>query len=428
MLYHENHNITVGIFEESIKKIADVIDEGVLVSVLEIFIIILASILTIREFIQLVIFKIKYFWSFDNFLEVSILVLTWYMLFGKNAGYYQRGIMSWLLLCMTVGLFLLLEKMYLFKVSIYVSMIRKITYDYVKLLFYLLFPVVAFGISFYFCIVTKKDDEQPFRKDESKDFAIVNKSTSFAETFVEAGIKTLIMSTGEFNFSDMVIENRSIFILFAAFVFLVFLVGMNLLNGMAISDIQDIKKDASKYQVVNQVENLIIYNKLKQIFNWSICDEILEKHQNFEYCFEDKIVKLNPNKNVSAGGGTYVKCSVHKTQTIKQKVSMLINGITWFNSQQKNKQGHKDLRECEEGKTSIQEKEQHNPIVQNQQERISGHKYLISSEYISSVKQIIKNNTRKEKRRKIEKRIGNRSSNDNDVILTLDALLELISQ
>ena len=298
-------------------------------------------------------------------------------------------------------------------------MIRKITYNYVKLLFFLIYPIVAFGISFYFCIFTENDDEPQVENKllNVPDVYEKENRTEFAESFLEASIKTLIMSTGEFDFSDLVFKSRSIWILYMLFVFVVFLVGMNLLNGIAISDIQEIQKDAGRYHVRQQVNCLVTYDKLEALCDWVFCSYIWGNCQNFVYCFPDKVIELDPHTNIAAGGDTYVRCSVHERQTFIGNSYTFIKQMSLFNSKPAIDKGLLNTMSCEEGRSVTDT---------TLQTKVRGHKYFIPAEYITSAKQIVHSISKEEKRKRINELLRNLSTNDSLITLTLDAIIKLM--
>ena len=56
-------------------------------------------------------------------------------------------------------------------------------------------------------------------------------------------MKTVIMFAGEMDYTDINIQHPLGYVLFLLFVFLMVIVLMNLLNGLAVSDIHKIQKE-----------------------------------------------------------------------------------------------------------------------------------------------------------------------------------------
>ena len=68
--------------------------------------------------------------------------------------------------------------------------------------------------------------------------------------------QTIIMFSGEMDYTDIPIQHPLGYILFLLFVFLMVIVLMNLLNGLAVSDIHKIQKEVDTYYHINIVETL----------------------------------------------------------------------------------------------------------------------------------------------------------------------------
>merc|ERR1712008_346816 len=69
-------------------------------------------------------------------------------------------------------------------------------------------------------------------------------------------MKTIIMFSGEMDYTDLNITHWLGYLIFAIFVFLMVIVMMNLLNGLAVSDIHKIQKEVDTYYHVNIIETL----------------------------------------------------------------------------------------------------------------------------------------------------------------------------
>ena len=60
-------------------------------------------------------------------------------------------------------------------------------------------------------------------------------------------IKTIVMFAGEMDYTDIPIKHWMGYVLFLLFVYLMVIVLMNLLNGLAVSDINKIQREVSSY-------------------------------------------------------------------------------------------------------------------------------------------------------------------------------------
>jgi len=119
------------------------------------------------------------------------------------------------------------------------------------LIWYGLF-LVAFGFSFY--IMLHKDIEGRVKSSEEDEYKFFN------TTFLSV-IKTLSMFVGELEFSDIPIDLESSlypvnYLFFISFVFLIVVVLMNLLNGLAVSDTGVIQEQAEIFSHISRVETI----------------------------------------------------------------------------------------------------------------------------------------------------------------------------
>ena len=371
----------------------------------KIVITIFGLLLMVREITQFYLYRLKYLQSVSNYLEVTFITLTWIMLHKENYGTQQRS-MAWLFVLLPICYFLIMERLHK-RIAIYIHMLKKITIKYLKFLIFFLYPVGAFGICFYFSL--KKEVEEPVPNEvigpkPDLDEVEQRNESRFAKSSWESILKTFAMSTGEFNFSDLALHLSTGFIFFA-FVFFVYLVCMNLLNGTAINDIQDILKRESDYHVRRQVDSIIMFDEWKKYSFWISkfvsCFDGLMRVFHFEYCFpgSDKEIRIYHNKDATADQIRYVRCNCkdHRIKTIKGipiiwvcRLFSITKCILWFTSYHNN---HKDLLivKCEEGHNTQDQECEHLDL----QDCDLGHKYMIPSEYVAKAKKILDDNKRK---------------------------------
>ena len=109
------------------------------------------------------------------------------------------------------------------------------------------FYIFAFSLGFY---VLLHNDTTTSAPAESPFFDYIGLSI----------VKTFTMFTGELEFSDLPFEHReteSRYLFLLAFVFFIVVVMMNLLNGLAVSDITHLRDEAEIWTAYSDVE--IIY-------------------------------------------------------------------------------------------------------------------------------------------------------------------------
>merc|ERR1719483_1564346 len=120
------------------------------------------------------------------------------------------------------------------RLNIYVTMFFKVLKSFFFFLAWYGLFIIAFGLSFF--IMLHKDLDNAVEEMSSKDDEYVFFNTTFLSV-----VKTLTMFVGELEFSDIPIDLEKPFyplnyLFFLLFVFLIVVVLMNLLNGLAVSD------------------------------------------------------------------------------------------------------------------------------------------------------------------------------------------------
>merc|ERR1719400_1024354 len=206
-------------------------------------IVILLCILASVEVLQLSVSLKRYILSVENWIEVSMIVIVAVLLkneggnFELNRSLAAISIMfSWAKVITLIGRHPKNNRL-----NIYVTMFFKVlTSFFYFLIWYGLF-IVAFGISFYIMLHT--DFEGHVKPDEGEE-----EYAFFNTTFLSV-VKTLTMFVGELEFSDIPINLESSlyplnYLFFLSFVFLIVVVLMNLLNGLAVSDTGRIQEQA----------------------------------------------------------------------------------------------------------------------------------------------------------------------------------------
>ena len=138
--------------------------------------------------------------------------------------------------------------------NVYVTMFYKVLNSFFFfLLWYSLF-LIAFGMGFYIMLHDDSLVKDPHGLDKE------DKNKYFNRTWTSL-IKTSAMFVGELEFSDLPMNTNTYlgmlaYTFFLAFIFLIVVVLMNLLNGLAVSDTNDIKEKAEIYSYISRVETI----------------------------------------------------------------------------------------------------------------------------------------------------------------------------
>ncbi|KAF0313638.1 Transient receptor potential cation channel protein painless [Amphibalanus amphitrite] len=194
--------------------------------------------LVVRELWQLALSWRAYVSHRENILQVGLIVLLAVMLVGSMSQLTRLHIAVWVIILAWLEFVLLLGRHP--KLSTYIMMFKTVSENFIKFIFLYSFLIIAFSIAFNLL----------FRTDEH------------FNTYWRALLKTVVMSTGEMEYTSLEFT-RSAYsghIAFFGFLFLIALVLMNLLNGLAVSDTAAIQADAELYSLIARV-SLIHYTE-----------------------------------------------------------------------------------------------------------------------------------------------------------------------
>ncbi|XP_059482586.1 uncharacterized protein LOC132200852 [Neocloeon triangulifer] len=240
--------------------------------------------LTLRELFQF-FFLQGYLGKKENYLELTIIFATFFLPFFSRCK----------ILVSILSLLISLELMHLIsrhpKVTIYIQMLSVVSKNSLKLLGWYCPLIIAFGFSFYVifpvCAIGK------------------NCNDSF-DNWLKSIFKAMVMISGEYEAGQIDFEFTPIasHMLFILFLFFVTIVMINLLNSVAVSDIQMIKEKAElifcKYQATfySDIETTLVASyKWKCMNNLlsSKCFKILQFLDNLLFSNVNK-VQIYPNK------------------------------------------------------------------------------------------------------------------------------------
>lgn len=210
--------------------------------------------LTVRELFQLISSPVAYVTSLENWLEVALVVLTSVLLLCEMSCMSIRNQVSAIVILLSWGELILLVGRHP-ALATHLEMFKRVTKNFLEFLVWYSILIVAFALSFYMLFRNDADNDNKFNDPGSATF------------------KTIVMLTGEFDtfgslpFSLHPIISHTLFLLF---IFLIAIVLVNLLNGLAVSDTQAIRADAEIVAHVSRV-NLIHYFETMAVgdpFSW----------------------------------------------------------------------------------------------------------------------------------------------------------------
>ena len=133
------------------------------------------------------------------------------------------------------------------------TMFYTVFVTFFKFLLWYSFFVIAFALSFYVM----------FHTDHKK--GAKNEEYPFFDEIGTSLLKAAAMFVGELEFSDIPFSENAISkILFVAFIFLIVVVLMNLLNGLAVSDIRMIQERAETVAYLSIVDTVRLNKQVSE--------------------------------------------------------------------------------------------------------------------------------------------------------------------
>ncbi|XP_066254102.1 transient receptor potential cation channel protein painless [Euwallacea similis] len=240
-------------------------------------------ILIIREFFQICVALPDYFKNFENYIEIVLIGITTFMIvFNKSSDIDTRKQLSSIsILLAAFELVLMLGQHPYYSTN--VVMLKTVSFNFFKFLIWYSLLIIAFALSFFLLFKTNATKDT---RVEVKN-ATVDESNNQDKSFDDPGksvFKTIIMLTGEFdasniNFGTFPVTSK---IIFALFIFMIAIILLNLLNGLAVSDTQMIKNDAElvghvvraqhiRYVESMLMENILPNNIIKKISDMCCC-------------------------------------------------------------------------------------------------------------------------------------------------------------
>jgi hypothetical protein len=186
---------------------------------------------------------------------------VWLVLFSY--GWFEeaarRSIGGLAILMSAMELILLIEALPIFSVTTKMMMLRAVSKSFIRIFSLYCIMLTAFAFAFYsiFGLYGKKmDDLSKTNDSEECDHDKYNNFKSIGISMV----KTFVMFTGEFDAQSIQFHKNVVgYVVFMVFIFFGAVVMMNLLNGLAVSDIQ--VKTAKKFYIILQVISVFFFNR-----------------------------------------------------------------------------------------------------------------------------------------------------------------------
>jgi hypothetical protein len=215
---------------------------------LQSFLMISLFLLSLRETAQLIVHRWVYVKSLENWLEILLIIATFISCSGvvesvelKLHSSAVALLLGWFEMLMLSGR--------LPKLSVQHEMLRTVSLTFLEFMAGYVTLLIAFALSFY--ILFRGSSEQ-------------GDAEMFASSPVSL-LKTIVMFTGEFEASSLPFGTLpyTSHVIFLLFVVLVAIILLNLLNGLAVNDTGEIRKDAERLSLaaranlISRIEGLV---------------------------------------------------------------------------------------------------------------------------------------------------------------------------
>lgn len=206
----------------------------------------------LREFILFISFPWKYISNLENWLGLTTIILIVTLLFEDLTKDIRISLCA-IAIQVSWGSFLfILSRHPNFAVPL--AMFKVVSKNFLKLLLWYSILIISFFLSFFMLFKSDKDEHQEFNN------------------IPLAAFKTILMVSGELESSKLQFSSNRIIsrLLFISFIFLIPIVLINLLNGIAVNDIRKIKKDAeiiaivSRAKLIHFFETMSLRNKYSE--------------------------------------------------------------------------------------------------------------------------------------------------------------------
>ncbi|XP_013175336.1 PREDICTED: transient receptor potential cation channel protein painless [Papilio xuthus] len=235
--------------------------------------------LIFRELFQLLVSPTRYLQSIENWMEIVLIFVTaWIVGYDSASESTKQQLSAVAILLSSAELVLLIGQFPTLSTNI--VMLKTVSWNFFKFLLWYCILIIAFALSFYtlFRNVAESDDQTPPNPNNTGK-ELEDDEEDFFEDPGRSLFKTIVMLTGEFDagsikFSTFPVTSHIIFIVF---VFMIPIVLFNLLNGLAVSDTQEIRADAelvghiSRVKLISYFESVLIgkaYSKPSKFWSW----------------------------------------------------------------------------------------------------------------------------------------------------------------
>ncbi|KAG7175894.1 Transient receptor potential channel pyrexia-like 1 [Homarus americanus] len=291
------------------------------------------SMLAIKEIFQVIDTPRTYFSSWDNVIVWPIIIFTMTITVTSYVRHdteeWEHHLAAIVIFLSWVELLLLIGRFPIF--GLYIQMFTHVTKNFGKFLFAYVSLINAFSLSFGVLF----PNHPPFKV--------------YALRF----IKTLVMMTGEIEYDDWFFGDKKIMylgtshVIFAVFLIFVTIILMNLLVGLAVSDIQGLQKSAGLDRLVRQTELIAHFESImfSEWLAWAMPQRILSfLHRSILLCpsLYGRTLVLTPKTLQDTGIPQELVDAIIRTARTRDHATRRRNAFTNFRTLSKTAQFSSD--------------------------------------------------------------------------------------
>lgn len=218
--------------------------------------------IAVREMYQFTFSPFHYIKGLENYLECSLVVLVMLILFDVCSESWRRTFAANAILLIAIEIFLLAGSLPFWSFCTHYVMLKTVTWSFLKSLSLYAIILLAFSLSFFTLLhepskdAIKKAPNDNTDANSDEDDGDFNKFTNLGLSLM----KTLVMSTGEFDVASINFKTNAFsYFVFITFLFIVSIVLLNLLNGLAVNDTAAIKSEAELTNFIRRSQVLARY-------------------------------------------------------------------------------------------------------------------------------------------------------------------------
>ncbi|KAL1379599.1 hypothetical protein pipiens_014778 [Culex pipiens pipiens] len=179
--------------------------------------------------------------------------------FKLPRGHTNNAVLSVLILLAGIDVIVHLRLFPYASLTTSIVMLETVSKSFLKILLIYLIIIISFGCSFFVLFSNYASQDQ--LEDSAQNSTTKDDFNNFS-TLQGSLVKSLVMMIGELDASEIEFNGHKLsYIVFICFVFFVTLVVANLINGVAVSDITEIRQQAQVAALANRVEMLRRFEK-----------------------------------------------------------------------------------------------------------------------------------------------------------------------